>query len=144
MSLAVRVSGTFIIEELEVPTGGAGSGVLHALPPPPQGSMLAGSALAIDAVAVDTLDLGAEADTGAGAGALILKAADNSCCGEVVAGGGGDFLVVVAEAGEENPKRSLDSDEDGGGWFGLDSGGDAKLVYPAESNPLDEIDVVRD
>lgn len=142
MSLAVRVSGIFIIEEVAGAVAGAGSGVFHALPPP-QGSMLAGRALAMDAVVADTLDLGAGAETGAGAGELRLKAAFNSCCGEVADDASGDdTLAEETGAGEDSPKRSLDNEEDGGGGFGLD-GGDAKLVNP-ESKPLDEIEVVRD
>lgn len=141
MSLAVRVSGTFIIDGPEGSAAGAGSGVLQALPPP-QGSMLAGSALAIDAVVADMLDFGA-ADTGAGTGGLRLKAAFSSFCGEIAVGAGGeDTLDGATGAGDDSPKRSLDNDEDGGG-FGLDGGGDAKLVNP-ESKPLEEIDVVRD
>lgn len=53
MSLAVKVSGTFIAEETFDGAGragsGAGSGVLHALPP--QGSRLADIILAAAAVA---------------------------------------------------------------------------------------------
>lgn len=134
ISLAVKVSGTFIMEE-DGGAAGAGSGVLHALPP--QGSMLAGSALATEAVDVATLGLGS-----GGAGLLKLNADFNSCWGDVAIGGGGGEVLVVERGGDERPNKSLDIDDEGGG-FGLVGGGDAKAVNP-ESNPLEDIDVVRD
>lgn len=139
ISLAVRVSGTFIIDAAVVVVegaGGAGSGVDQALPPP-QGSMLAGRALAIDAVdAAGAWGLG-------GGGALMLKAELSSCCGDEMTGGGdGDATAAGAGGGDDRPNRSFDRDDDGGG-FGLVGGGEAKPPNP-ESNPLEEIDVVRD
>lgn len=63
MSLAVRVSGTFIIDDAVDGAAragsGAASGVLHALPP--QGSMLADIMLAAAAVAVGTSAFGGAA-----------------------------------------------------------------------------------
>lgn len=51
MSFAVMVSGTFIISAVEGAAGaaGSGSGLDHALPPPPHGSMLDGIMLAVTA-----------------------------------------------------------------------------------------------
>lgn len=75
MSLAVSVSGTFIMVELDG-AGAAGSEVLHALPP--HGSML-GIMLATEAVDVEVTGFGTGAGTGAGAGLLRLKADFSSC-----------------------------------------------------------------
>ena len=100
-SLAVSVSGTFIIEDGAGAAAGAGSGVPQALPP--HGSMVVGgSTLATDAVVL--------AGFGAGAGAGVrLKADFSSCCGEVDAnGGGGETAAGAAGAGEENPNKSLE------------------------------------
>lgn len=67
MSFAVIVSGTFIISAVEGAAGatGSGSGLDHALLPPPHGSMLDGSMLAVTA-GVDAE--GEIAGLGAGAG----------------------------------------------------------------------------
>lgn len=139
MSLAVRVSGTFIIEAEgagAAGAAGAGSGVLQALPP--QGSMVVGGrTLATDAVLATE---GLEAGAGAGAG-VRLKADFKSCCGEVDVNAGGDTAAGAAGAGEESPNKSSDKGDLGGLGFG--GGGDAKLVNPA-SKPFDEIDAVRD
>lgn len=138
ISLAVRVSGTFIIEAEAAGAAGAGSGVLHALPP--QGSMvLGGSTLATEEVVLATDGFGAGAGAGAG---VRLKADFNSCCGEVdVNADGGETAAGGAGAGEESPNKSSDKGDLGGLGFG--GGGDAKLVKPA-SRPFDEIDAVRD
>lgn len=75
MSLAVSVSGTFIMLEVDE-AAAAGSGVLHSLPP--QGSTL-GIMLATETVDVEVTGFGAGAGAGAGAGLLRLKADLSSC-----------------------------------------------------------------
>jgi hypothetical protein len=142
MSLAVNVSGTFIIEAADgVAAAGAGagsgtgSGVLHAFPP--HGSMFAGSTLADGALAGDVCLGGAE---GCITGLERLNAEFISCCGDGALGcGGGEETAAGAGGGEERPNRSFDKEEDGG--FGFV--GDAKPPKP-KSCPLEEIEVVRD
>lgn len=136
-SLAVSFSGTFIMDAVVFSAGtGSGSGAPHALLPPPQGSMLDESMLALTAgvetVAVSGCGLG-----GGGGDGLRLKADFISCCGDRTGGG----AAVVVGGGDERPKRSSEADGPGGkGWLscggfdGFDGcccgGGDAKSVKP--------------
>lgn len=141
ISPAVKVSGTFIMDAEDAgAAAGAGSGVPQALPP--QGSMLAGIALAMEEVVLDTLGFGAW-----GAGLLRLKAELSSCWGEVTVGRGGGEVLTVGAGGDESPNKSLDRDEAGGG-LGLVGGGELKPVNPEsnapELNPLEDTEVVRD
>lgn len=134
-SLAVSFSGTFIMDAVEgcAAGTGSGSGALHALPPPPpQGSMLEESMLALTAgvetVAVSGCGLGA----GGGEG-LRLKADFISSCGERT--GGGAVAVLVGGGGDARPKRSSEADgpEDKGllGCGAAGAGaGEAKSVKP--------------
>jgi hypothetical protein len=88
--------------------------------------------------------LGAPAEWGVGL--LRLKADFSSCWGEVVVGGartGGGEIEDVESGGDENPKRSLESEDEGGLGFGC-GGGDWKLEKPPKSCPFDETEVVRD
>lgn len=139
-SLAVNVSGTFIIDAAEG-AGGAGagavtgSGVLHALPP--HGSIMPAAA----AVAVGTAGLGG-AD-GCGEGLVRLKADCISCCGEVTAGLGGAARVAGAVGGEESPNKSFERDDEGGLGLALGGGGDVNPPKP-KSWELDDMDAVRD
>lgn len=135
MSLAVNVSGTFIIEAAveEEGAAGAGSGVLHALLP--QGSIFAENILVTVDVVADTSGFGA----GGGSGLERLKAELKSCCVDVQLGGCG--AGFAAGGGElASPNGSLDTEDDGGG-FGF-AGADLKLENP-KSRPLEEIDEVR-
>lgn len=154
-SFAVRVSGTFIMEAGEgvaTAPAGSGSGVLHALPPPPHGSMVEERMFAVTA-GVDTLD-GSGLGSGLGAGGgdeLRLKADFISSWGDAMdMGGGGGGAAVVVGGGDERPKRS--SEADGAGGCGLlccgfcgggCGGGDAKPVKPM-SCPREENESLRD
>lgn len=141
MSAAVKVSGTFIIEDGAAGAGagaregagaGAGSGVLQALPP--HGSMPPDMAFAAAAVAAGTWGLGGEVCKG---GLDRLKAELIPCCGDDTVGFGG------AAGGEERPKRSLERDDDGGLGFEGWGGGEANPPNP-KSCEFEEIEVVRD
>lgn len=130
---------------------GSGSGALHAsFPPPPHGSMLGGSMLALTAgvetVAVSGCGLGA----GGGDG-LRLKADFISSCGDRTGGGAAAAaavaVVLVEGGGDARPKRSSEADgpEEKGllGCAGAGAGaGDAKSVKP-KSCPK-EIESLRD
>lgn len=143
MSLGVKVSGTFIMDAVDGAAGagsGAGSGVLQALPP--QGSMLADIILAAAAVATGTSGFGGAEGLGWKEGLERLKAELISCCGEATAGFGGDIEAAGAGGGEDRPKRSFESDDEGGfGFEGLVVG---EAKPPKKSCPLEDIDVVRD
>ena len=140
-SLAVSFSGTFIIDAVDFSAGtGSGSGAPQALLPPPQGSMLEESMLALTAgvetVAVSGCGLG-----GGGGDGLRLKADFISSCGDRAGGGA---AAVVVEGGDERPNRSSEADGPGGkgllscgGFDGCGAGagagagaGDAKSVKP--------------
>jgi len=143
MSLAVRVSGTFIMDAVDDGAGagagaGTGSGLLQALPP--QGSIIPAAA----AVAVGISDFGGCCWGGGDrtGGLDILKAELISCCGDVTVGLGGATGAAGAAGGEERPKRSLESEEDGG--LGLGWGGGEENPPNPKSCEFDEIDVVRD
>lgn len=117
MSLAVKVSGTFIMDAVDVVGAGAGAGVgsglLQALPP--QGSIIPAAA----AVAAGTSGFAGCWGGGERTGGLeILNAELISCCGDDTVGLGG---AAGARGGEERPKRSFESDDDGG--LGLGCGG---------------------
>lgn len=138
ISLAVSVSGSFIIDAPEAAGGeetgaGAGSGVFHALPP--QGSIMPAAAT----VAAGACGLGGIG--GWKEGLERLKAELISCCGGTAVGLGG---AAGARGGEERPKRSLERDDDGGlGFEGLGGGGEANPPKP-KSCEFEEIEVVRD
>lgn len=138
ISFAVRVLGTFIMDDAVGAGAGAGagagtgSGVLHAFPP--QGSMIL-AAEATDAAGSPSLG----ATLGCNEGLERLKAELISSCEE--------FTVDLGRAGgagdEESPNKSLERDDDGGlGFEGLLEG----EVSPPNPRSCDgeEIEVVRD
>lgn len=115
MSLAVSVSGTFIMEDAGG-SAGAGSKVLHASPPKASkfdGNRLCGVVVALTPV------LGADCIAGCGAGAGFdrLKADFNSSWGEATDGFRGKAAeglggeAAEAGGGEERPARSFAKDE---------------------------------
>lgn len=129
MSLAVNVSGTFIM--VDGAGAAAGSGVLQASLP--QASMLLEKTLDV----VAAIGLGAGAGAGAGAGLERLKIELRSADGEDTALGGGEVVVVRGE--DDRPNKSLE--EFAAGGFGFEAGV-AVLVKP-KPRPLDEMEVAR-
>lgn len=121
MSLAVRVSGTFIIEAVDVTGGseGAGSGVVHALSP--QGSMVDERRLVAVAVVLVTSVVGTNDGSGFGSGLERLKADLKSCSGDVWLAGWGVGLDGGAGV-VPRPNGSKDRD-DGGGEAGFAGAG---------------------
>lgn len=107
-SFAVSVAGTFIIEAADGAAGaaGSGSGALHALPPP-HGSMLDESMLALTA-GVETAGVSGWAlGRGGGGEGLRLNADFISSWGDLAAAGGGGAAAAVVEGrGDDRPKRS--------------------------------------
>lgn len=155
-SFAVSVSGTFIIEAADGAAGaaGPGSGALHALSPPPHGSMLDESMLALTA-GVETAGVSGWAlGAGGGGEGLRLNADFISSWGDFAGGGG---AAAVVGGGDDRPKRSSVADGAGGGegllgCRGFDGccccgggggGGDANPVKP-KSCPKEENESLRD
>lgn len=129
MSLAVNVSGTFIIDSVLEGTGGAGSGVLQASAP--QG--FAENMLVAVEVAAETSAFGG----GTGLGLERLKADFKSGCGDFQPGGCGAGLGAEG-GGLLRPNGSLDGDD----WKVCAVFAGVGLVN-TEPRPLEDTDAVR-